>query len=454
MNYNDMIITRFAPSPTGFLHIGGARTALFNFLYARHHGGKYYLRIEDTDKKRSTQEAIDAIINGLQLLGIFHDDAVIFQSHRIERHVEVANRLLENGGAYRCYCTQKEIQEEIQSRDGKYISPWRDAQDPGSGGFVVRMKVPLAGETRIYDKVFGEIVVQNAQLDDMVLLRSDGTPTYMLSVVVDDHDMGVTDVIRGVDHLTNASRQAMLYQLLGWKLPNFAHIPLIHDADGNKLSKRRNAVSVEDYLQDGYLPVALRNYLLRLGWSHGNDEFISDDDAIRWFALDNVSKSPARLDCKKLQHVNNYYMCRSDDLFALVSEVLNRDLDDYEADMVGWAIDIFKTRASTINELADLILFVFEVSYDEDAVAVLKIGVLSTILEDIKSIQNWDHEAISHALRAIGKSYGLKMKDIYQSLRAAVMGTMNSAGIVDVMLLLGRDVVLQRLEKARNDFQS
>src|SRR3954452_13330396 len=313
------VVTRFAPSPTGYLHIGGARTALFNWLFARHHGGKFLLRIEDTDKVRSTTDAIDAILDGMRWLGLDWGGHEYYQSQFWARHAEIAHRLLERGAAYRCYMTQEELaaQRELAARERKPFrinSPWRDVTDEQAGTpFVIRLKSPREGETVIDDKVQGRVTVQNAELDDMVLLRSDGTPTYMLAVVVDDHDMGVTHVIRGDVHLNNAFRQLGIIKAMGWPEPTYAHVPLIHGADGAKMSKRHGATGVMDYHEMGFLPEAVANYLLRLGWGHGDEEIIGRDEAVRWFDLDGVGRSPSRFDLKKLDNLNGHYMREAED---------------------------------------------------------------------------------------------------------------------------------------------
>jgi glutamyl-tRNA synthetase len=323
------VVTRFAPSPTGFLHIGGARTALFNWLYAKHHKGRFLLRIEDTDRARSTQEAIDAILDGMKWLGLDWEGEPTFQFARAARHAEVAHEMVKLGHAFHCYTTQEELEAfRAKNPNAKFRSPWRDGGTPPAGAkSVVRLKAPLDGETVVNDKVQGTVTVKNSELDDMILLRSDGTPTYMLAVVVDDHDMGVTQVIRGDDHLTNTFRQLMIYNAMGWKAPDFAHIPLIHGADGAKLSKRHGALGVDAYRDMGYLPEAVRNYLLRLGWSHGDDEIISTEQAIEWFDLDAAGKSPSRFDFTKLENLNGHYLREADDarLVELILPKLGRD---------------------------------------------------------------------------------------------------------------------------------
>ncbi len=351
------VVTRFAPSPTGFLHIGGARTALFSWLYARHHGGRFLLRIEDTDKARSTQAAIDAIIEGMRWLGLDWDGHEYYQSQFAARHAEVANELLARGHAYRCYMSAEELsaqreRAQAEKRPYRVESPWRDLGDEaGDAPFVLRLKAPREGETVIEDRVQGRVVVKNAELDDMVLLRSDGSPTYMLAVVVDDHDMGVTHVIRGDDHLNNAFRQLGIIRGMGWPEPVYAHVPLIHGPDGAKMSKRHGATGVMDYDALGFLPEALSNYLLRLGWGHGDDEIISRDDAVRWFDLDQVGKSPSRFDTKKLENLNGHYIREADDgrLASLIAPrigtLIGRDLGTEEVALLVRAMAELKPRA-------------------------------------------------------------------------------------------------------------
>jgi glutamyl-tRNA synthetase len=368
------VITRFAPSPTGYLHIGGARTALFNWLYSRHHKGKVLLRIEDTDRQRSTQGAIDAIIDGLNWLGLDFDAPPVFQFARAPRHAEVARSLLDKGRAYYCYCTPEELQAmrdqaKAEGRPMRYNGHWRDRdprEAPAGVAPVIRLKAPQTGETLVKDQVQGEVRVANEQLDDMVLLRSDGTPTYMLSVVVDDHDMAITHVIRGDDHLTNTFRQVQLYQALDWNIPSFAHIPLIHGPDGAKLSKRHGALGVDAYRDMGYLPEALRNYLLRLGWAHGDDEIISSEQAVEWFDLDAVGRSPSRFDFAKLDNLNGHYL-RAAENARLVALVLPRiekrlghapDAEGKERLLAG--MNGLKERAKTLEQLADNALFLFK----------------------------------------------------------------------------------------------
>ncbi len=390
------VVTRFAPSPTGYLHIGGARTALFNWLFARHHGGKFLLRIEDTDKARSTKEAIDAILDGMQWLGLDWDGHEYYQSQFWARHAEVAHKLLERGAAYRCWMSQEELatQRELAAKERKPFrinSPWRDRDDEGEGPYVIRLKAPQDGETVIDDRVQGRVTVQNAEIDDFILLRSDGTPTYMLAVVVDDHDMGVTHVIRGDDHLNNAFRQLAIIRAMGWPEPVYAHVPLIHGPDGAKLSKRHGALGVDAYRDElGMLPEAVGNYLLRLGWGHGDDEIISRDQAIAWFDLDHVGKSPSRFDFKKLENLNGHYLREADDarLAGLVAPRL--DLDDGQKGLLLRAMPELKARAHDLNQLAEGATFLFAsrpLELDE-AAAVLLTPETRALLTDA-------HEALS-----------------------------------------------------------
>ncbi|MEO7825851.1 MAG: glutamate--tRNA ligase, partial [Allosphingosinicella sp.] len=346
------VVTRFAPSPTGFLHIGGARTALFNWLFARHHNGRFLLRIEDTDKARSTQAAIDAIVEGMRWLGLDWDGPEYYQSHFAVRHAAVANEMLARGHAYRCHMTAEELaagRERAQSERRPYRveSPWRDRDEPSDSPYVIRMKAPRAGETVIEDRVQGRVVVQNSELDDMVLLRSDSTPTYMLAVVVDDHDMGVTHVVRGDDHLNNAFRQLGIVRAMGWPEPVYAHVPLIHGQDGAKMSKRHGATGVMDYHALGFLPEALSNYLLRLGWGHGDEEIISREDAVRWFDLDHVGKSPSRFDTKKLENLNGHYIREADD--ARLADIVTPKLAYADRDLLVRAMPELKPRAHDLN---------------------------------------------------------------------------------------------------------
>jgi len=460
------VVTRFAPSPTGYLHIGGARTALFNWLYARHCGGRFLLRIEDTDRARSTEDAVRAIIDGLDWLGLNWDGDPISQITHTDRHVEAVNTLLASGHAYHCYATPEELDEmRTKARAAGtrrlYDGMWRDrdpSEAPAGIDPVVRFRAPLEGTTVIKDKVQGEVSVQNDGLDDIVLLRADGTPTYMLAVVVDDHDMGVTHVIRGDDHLNNALRQANLITALGWETPVYAHIPLIHGADGAKLSKRHGALGVEAYRDMGYLPETLRNYLLRLGWSHGDDETISTQQAIEWFDLDGIGKSPARLDLAKLDNLNGHYLKGADDarlatlMAPSLAERLGRSLSAVEEKRLGEALPDLKQRAKTIVELIDNSLFYFNEGSppcDEKAAKLLTdeaVALLGRLRQKLDDLPAWTPEALEDAVRHFAETEALKLGKVAQPLRAALTGRTVSPGVFDVMRVLGREETLQRLE--------
>jgi glutamyl-tRNA synthetase len=460
------VVTRFAPSPTGFLHIGGARTALFNWLFAHHHGGQFLLRIEDTDRERSTQEAIDAIIAGLDWLGLDHHGEIVFQSRRAARHAEVAHALLASGHAYKCYASVEELAEmreraKAEGRPIRYDGRWRDrdpSEAPPGVAPVIRLRAPQDGETVIDDLVQGQVTIANGQLDDMVLLRADGTPTYMLSVVVDDHDMGITHVIRGDDHLTNAFRQFHIYDLMGWHVPRFAHIPLIHGPDGAKLSKRHGALGVEAYRDMGYLPEALRNYLLRLGWGHGDDEIIATDLAIEWFDLDGVGRSPSRFDFAKLENLNGHYMRQADDgrltglTVPLVEKALGRPVDDDARHRILLAMPGLKERAKTLLELADGALFLAEerpLAVDDKAKVLLdnpeSRQILGHAYSGLKSVSDWTAESLDLTLRTMSEAEGIKFGKIAQPLRAALCGRTTSPGIFDVLAVLGREESLARI---------
>ncbi len=466
---NNNIVTRFAPSPTGFLHIGGARTALFNWLFARHHGGKFLLRIEDTDRERSTDAAIEAILDGMQWLELDWDGDVVYQFARAARHSEVAQELLAKGAAYHCYLTQDELaamrtKAQEERRPFRVNSPWRDldpSQAPAGQAGVVRLRAPRDGAAMIQDKVQGEVTVQNAEIDDFVLLRSDGTPTYMLSVVVDDHDMGVTHVIRGDDHLNNAFRQLALIRAMGWEEPVYAHVPLIHGADGAKLSKRHGALGVDAYRDElGYLPEAVNNYLLRLGWGHGDDEIISREQAVKWFDLDHVGRSPSRFDFKKLENLNGHYLREADNvrLAALVrpriEAGLDRALSDGEFTTLTAAMESLKPRAKTLHEIADGALFLFKkapLAMDEKASALLDAdarSLLGNVESTLAGLEDWTMETLDAAIRKVAEDAGLGLGKVAQPLRAALTGTTTSPGIFDVLFLLGKDEALKRLETA------
>ena len=452
------VVTRFAPSPTGYLHIGGARTALFNWLYARHTGGKFLLRIEDTDRARSTNEAIEAIIDGMRWLGLDWDGHEYYQSQFWARHAEIAHRLVERGAAYRCYMTQEELAAErekarAERRPFRINSPWRDVtEEQGDKPFVIRLKAPREGETVIDDQVQGRVTVQNAELDDLILLRSDGTPTYMLAVVVDDHDMGVTHVIRGDDHLNNAFRQLAIIRAMGWPEPTYAHVPLIHGPDGAKLSKRHGAMGVDAYRDElGLLPEAVGNYLLRLGWGHGDDEIISREQAIEWFDLPQVGKSPSRFDFKKLENLNGHYIREADNerLAGLVAPKLG--IGGQQKPLLAKAMPELKARAHTVNQLADGAAFLFAqrpLDVDEAAAALLTgeaRGTLRHAHDKLAALAEWDTAALEAAIREVAEGQGVKLGKLAQPLRAALTGRTTSPGIFEVLALLGRDESLARI---------
>ena len=461
----DGVVTRFAPSPTGFLHIGGARTALFNWLFSRHHGGKALLRIEDTDRKRSTQEAIDAILDGLDWLGLSYDEEPTFQSQRADRHAEVAYKLLDAGYAYKCFATAEELEamraeQRANKQPMRYDGRWRDrdpAEAPEGTPYVVRLKTPTEGEESIEDMVQGKVTVRNEELDDYIILRADGTPTYMLAVVVDDHDMGVTHIIRGDDHLNNAFRQLPIYRSMakiegGWADPTYAHIPLIHGNDGAKLSKRHGAMGVDAYRDElGILPEALFNYLLRLGWGYGDREEITREEAIELFDIDGVGKSASRFDMKKLENLNGNYIREADDkrLAALVAPRIGADVDQA---LLAEAMPVLKTRARNLDELADGAAFLFKQRPLEmtpkaaellDAEARERLTIIAARLREENS---WTIEALEATTKAIAEEQELGLGKLAQPMRAALTGTTTSPGIFDVLVLLGRDEALARLE--------
>ena len=450
------VVTRFAPSPTGFLHIGGARTALFNWLFARRHGGKFLLRIEDTDKARSTQPAIEAILDGMRWLGLHWDGHEYYQSQFWARHAEVAHELLTRGHAYKCWMSQEELaaqreKAQAERRPFRIDSKWRDCGDEGEGPFVVRLKAPREGETVIEDKVQGRVAVQNAEIDDFILLRSDGSPTYMLAVVVDDHDMGVTHVIRGDDHLNNAFRQLAIVRGMGWPEPVYAHVPLIHGQDGAKLSKRHGALGVDSYRDEmGILPEALFNYLLRLGWGHGDQEEFTREQATELFNLEGVGKSPSRFDIKKLLNLNGHYIRAADDarLARLVAERLGPAADEK---LLTAAMPVLKTRARDILELADGAAFLFKsrpLALDDKARGLLDgdaKALLGQISARLKAEADWTAETLEANLKAYAEELGLGLGKLAQPLRAALTGQTTSPGIFDVLALLGRDESLARI---------
>ena len=459
------VVTRFAPSPTGFLHIGGARTALFNRLFAKHHGGRFLLRVEDTDKKRSTQEAIDAIYEALTWLGLDWDGDPVSQSVRRDRHSEVAQQLLDSGHAYRCYASPEELKEmrEQQKAAGqpvRYDGRWRDrdpADAPAGVDPVIRLKAPLDGETTVEDLVQGSVTVANAQLDDMILLRSDGSPTYMLSVVVDDHDMEITHVIRGDDHLTNAFRQIQLFKALDWTPPVYGHVPLIHGPDGSKLSKRHGALGAEAYRDMGFLPEAMRNYLLRLGWGHGDDEIISDEQAIDWFDGSGLGKSPARFDTAKLTALNAHYLkaAAPERLVALVSPALEAEtgitLDEIASQRLMAGMASLVERAKTTNDLAEsAVIYVRPRPLElTDKAKKLVDGdgraVLAAAHNELTHLEPWSSAALEAWAREYATAQDIKLGALAQPLRAAVTGTTVSPPIFEVMALFGREESLFRI---------
>ena len=459
------VVTRFAPSPTGFLHVGGARTALFNWLYARHTNGKFLLRIEDTDRARSTDEAVQAIFDGLDWLGLAHDGEVVFQAKGAGRHTELAQQLLETGNAYRCWCTPEELTEmreqaRAEGRRMLYDRRWRDrdpTEAPADIAPVIRFRAPTEGETVIEDLVQGTVRVANAQLDDMILLRSNGTPTYMLSVVADDHDMGVTHAIRGDDHLTNAARQTQLYLALDWQPPQYAHIPLIHGADGAKLSKRHGALAVAAYAEMGVLAEAMSNYLLRLGWSHGDDEIISREQAIEWFELASIGRSPARFDMERLNSLNGHYIRQTDDsrLLSLlepqIADLLEKAPDPALLGRLESLMPSLKTRANNLLEMAENALFLFlrrPLSLDKKAAKIITPAsriMVAELLTELEALDDWSTEPLESAVRSFIDSHSLKMGEVAQPLRASLTGKSVSPGIFDVMISLGREESLGRL---------
>ena len=458
------VVTRFAPSPTGFLHIGNARTGLFSWLYARHFGGKALLRIEDTDKKRSTQEAIDVIFDGLDWLGLEFDEEPVFQSTRADRHKEVAEKLLAAGRAYKCFATPEELaemreQQRAAKKPMRYDGRWRDrdpSEAPEGAPYTIRVKSETEGETAIDDAVQGRVTVKNSEIDDFILLRADGTPTYMLAVVVDDMDMGCTHIIRGDDHLNNAFRQIQVIRAMqgveeGWEEPTYAHVPLIHGNDGAKLSKRHGALGVRDYREMGILPEALFNYLLRLGWGHGDQEEFSMEEAIALFDVDAVNKGPSRFDMKKLLNMNGNYIRKADDarLARLAAAQIGEKADEK---LLEEAMPVLKTRARDMNELAAGAEFLFKqlpFGMDEKAAGLLDDDArakLSAISSRLQAETDWTIEALEANLKSYAEELGLGLGKLAQPLRAALTGTTTSPGIFDVLVLLGREEGLARID--------
>jgi glutamyl-tRNA synthetase len=468
---SETVLTRFAPSPTGFLHIGSARTALFNWLYARGRGGKMLLRIEDTDRERSTKAAIDAILDGLTWLGIDWDGEAIYQYSRAAHHREVVEKLLAAGRAYRCYASPAELTEmrekaRAEGRSKLYDGRWRDrapSEAPPDVKPVIRLKAPPTGETVIEDQVQGRVVWQNENLDDLVLLRSDGSPTYMLAVVVDDHDMAVTHIIRGDDHLTNAARQKQIYEALGWPVPVMAHIPLIHGPDGAKLSKRHGALGVDAYRAMGYLPIAMRNYLVRLGWAHGDQEIFSTDEMIKAFDLPQIGRSPARFDFARLENLNGHYIRQSSDADLLAAieqvlphiqggaELLHKLTPELRGKLVA-AMPGLKERAKTLVELVDSARYVFAdrpLALDDKAAGLLTAearSLLGEISDELRQVEPWTVEATEQAVRAFAERRGIKLGGVAQPLRAALTGRTTSPPIFDVLAVLGKNESLSRLQ--------
>ncbi len=450
------VVTRFAPSPTGYLHTGSARTGLYNFLFARHHGGKYRLRIEDTDKERSTQKATDAILEDLEWLGLEHDDEIVFQAENQKRHEEVAREMVAKGNAYFCYSTQEEIEKfRAENPNAKFRSPWRDKAPKSEGAYTIRLKAPQTGKTVIKDLIQGEITVDNTELDDMIMLRSDGTPTYMLAVVVDDHDMGITHIIRGDDHLTNAFRQKQIYIAMGWNVPEFAHIPLILDKEGKKLSKRKGALGIFEYRNMGYLPEAVNNHLLRLGWGHGDDEIIPMDKAIEWFDLDHCGKSGARFDIDKLNFINAHYMRNMDEakLFEMVASSFSNPV---VLQRIKLGLSGLKSRAHTLKEIIDgaQIYVAKATELDDKSKEVLANGgkeLLGELKVVLNELEVWNHDAIKEACAKLTEAQGKKPSAAMMALRAGVVGTFTSPAIFEVMEVLGKEEVLMRLQSFRDD---
>ena len=455
------IRVRFAPSPTGYLHVGGARTALFNYLFARHHQGKFLLRIEDTDIQRSTSLAVNAITEGLDWLGLKHDEEIIMQSKNITRHVEIANELLNKSQAYHCYTSSEELEELRQKAEKngevfRFQSPWRNKINSQSSSIkpVIRLKSPTDGETQIEDLVQGKITVKNCEIDDLVLLRSDNTPTYMLAVVVDDFDMGITHIIRGDDHLTNAFRQKIIYQAMNWQVPQFAHIPLIHGSDGAKLSKRHGATSVIEYKHLGYLPESLRNYLLRLGWSHGDNEIISDQQAIDWFDLNKVGKSPSRFDFAKLNHLNHHYLKEktNEELYDFVAEFFKTKPNLHEKNRIILALKFLKEKFCLLTEIADNCQiyfdnFILEFSEENKKILSEKKPLLENLFANFLELKNWQHHDLKNNIDDFAKNNSLKIKDFAPILRLALtFDNSSSGGIFEIIEILGKREVINRLQ--------
>ena len=464
------VITRFAPSPTGFLHIGSARTALFNWLYARNRGGKMLLRIEDTDRRRHSEEAVEAILDGLKWLGLSWDGEPISQYARVDRHRQIAEELVRSGKAYHCYATPEELEAmrekaRAEGRPPRYDGRWRDrdpSQAPAGVKPAIRIKAPQEGTTVVADRVQGDVSFPNADLDDFIILRSDGNPTYMLAVVVDDHDMGVTDIIRGDDHLTNAARQTVIYEAMGWPVPTMAHIPLIHGPDGGKLSKRHGALGAEAYRAMGYLPEALCNYLVRLGWSHGDDEIISMQQMIEWFDIADVNKGAARFDVRKLEAINGHYIRNGDDdalTQALLEFIPHMEGGEYfetrmspeKIERLRKSMPGLKERARTLLDLTDGARFLFAdrpLENEDKAERILAEGgrdTLRALLPLLEAVGDWQLETLESIIRDYADAQELKLGKVAQPLRAALTGRTTSPGVFDVIAVLGRDEALGRI---------
>lgn len=445
------VITRFAPSPTGYLHIGSARTALFNYLFSKHHGGKFLLRVEDTDRERSTDAAIDAIFEGMNWLGLKWDEKEIYQFSRSARHAEIAYELLAKGKAYKCYLTEEELtilREESRKTGIPIRSPWRDKGGDNKKDYVIRLKAPQTGVTIVDDLVQGKVTTKNEIFDDLVILRSDGTPTYNLAVVVDDHDMNITHIIRGDDHLNNSAKQLLIYEAMEWELPKFVHIPLIHGEDGAKLSKRHGALGVMAYKDMGYLPETICNYLLRLGWSHGNDEIISLEEAIKWFNIESIGKGPSRMDFKKMDHLNGHYIKNTDNLKLF--ELMNLPISSKDQILQG--MDLIKERAKTIIELVSMAkIFIKDVSFDikQEHLDIIKLE--KKIYDDFSKIlaenEIWQKDHLMNLAKNYAEINELKLGRVIMPFRIVLTGRDASPSVFDIMEIIGKEETLLRIKK-------
>ena len=462
MNNKTQVVTRFAPSPTGYLHIGGVRTALFNWLYAKKNNGKFLLRIEDTDRNRSSKEAINIILEGLEWLGLNFDDTPIYQNNNIKRHREIVQKLLNDGNAYKCWASEEELtlMKNKAKKDGSnigYNGLWRDkepTENEEGKPYTIRFKSEQSGETIVNDNVQGNVIFQNNNIEDFIILRSDGSPTYMLSAVVDDHDMMITDIIRGDDHLNNTAKQIQIYKALNWKVPKFSHIPLIHGDDGSKLSKRHGALGIDYYEKKGFLSEAIKNYLLRLGWSHGDKEIFSETEMIELFNLKNIRKSSSRLDIEKLKNLNNHYIkSKSDDELFKIIKLKNKNFEKYQTPILKILSEI-KIKTKTIDEIIESLEFISQkrpIKLNTKAIEVLTIDAknnLSEIKKNIETLDSWDVNNIEQMLKGFSSSKGIKFKDIGLPLRAVLTGTLSSPSIYNVLDCLGKDEVLDRIDDA------